>query len=347
MINKTTFRNLGLGSKAAENLANTGNFGLSQATWSNYKTAEKMLLRCSKDTGKKMELPLAQSQILFFIDWLIRARDTKHGTICSYLAGLRQLHIACGHDNVKIRTDLVNLVLTGKRNQETLKKKGGEKGKRLPVTITVMKLIKAALRDCNSLGLEEKLLTWAVSCLAFNGALRIHELLCKEENKFDPRTTLLSRDIKIVRDGAGKKDIIVVSIKWPKEDRRGTGTNVEIFETGSELCPAKALRKWWKLTGQRKDDMPAFMTSKGRAWTGKRFNETLKMLLKKHFDYSKGTVTSHSFRIGVTTTLGQAGYNDKELKEVGRWSSRAFESYVKLPRTKRRELAREISKLYS
>lgn len=68
-------------------------------------------------------------------------------------------------------------------------------------------------------------------------------------------------------------------------------------------------------------------------------------MLGKHFDYKTGSITSHSFRSGVTTTLGQAGFSDGDLKQVGRWSSRAFESYLKLPRTKRREMATAIGNL--
>jgi hypothetical protein len=43
--------------------------------------------------------------------------------------------------------------------------------------------------------------------------------------------------------------------------------------------------------------------------------------------------------------LGAAGFSDEEIMAVGRWSSRAFECYVKLARTKRRAIARTIAGL--
>ena len=40
--------------------------------------------------------------------------------------------------------------------------------------------------------------------------------------------------------------------------------------------------------------------------------------------------------------MASLGYSDKEVKAVRRWSSRAVEKYVKLPRTNRMEVARKI-----
>jgi hypothetical protein len=40
--------------------------------------------------------------------------------------------------------------------------------------------------------------------------------------------------------------------------------------------------------------------------------------------------------------LGKLGYSDADIKAVGRWSSRAFEEYLRLPRTKRMQIAKEI-----
>ena len=42
--------------------------------------------------------------------------------------------------------------------------------------------------------------------------------------------------------------------------------------------------------------------------------------------------------------LANLGYSVKEVKAVGRWSSRAVELYMKLPRTKRMSVAKKIRK---
>ena len=38
----------------------------------------------------------------------------------------------------------------------------------------------------------------------------------------------------------------------------------------------------------------------------------------------KGSVTSHSFRNGVATSMSQTGYNDEETITMGRWKSDTF-----------------------
>ena len=346
MLDAATLKSLGVEEDTAKRLADIGNMGLSKSTWSNYKTAERMLKKCGEDTGTRdaMNLPLSQGQVLKFIDWLINTRKAKHGTICSYLSGIRQMHLTAGHENINIRSDLVNLVLAGQRNKETLEEKDKNKPSRLPVTITVMKLLKAELKN-SSMEVEEKLLIWAVSCIAFNGGFRIHELLSREEDWFDKRTTLLDRDIKLVKDEEDGKQVLLIWLKWPKEDKIGKGVEVEVFETNSEICQVKALKKWWMSTKDREKDKPAFRRPDGRALTGRRLNRVLAELLGKHFDYDEGSISAHSFRSGITSTLGRLGFCDEDLKSVGRWSSRAFEHYVKLPRTKRRDIARAIGKL--
>jgi len=342
MIDKGRFQDLGLEGDTAERLAEIANFGLSKSSWSNYKTAERMLMKCRKQTRKRLELPMDQKDILTFVEWLARERKVKHGTICSYLAGLRQLHLLKGHDEMKIRTDLVNLVLTGQKNKEAAEEKG-EKGGRLPVTVTVMKLIKATLRESEMKGVE-KLLVWAVCCIAFAGAFRIHELLCREETKFNPRFTLLEEDIVVAEGSQGKKSLFI-TVKWPKEDKKGKGVEVEVMESGTAICPVKAYLKWRNVRTETSKGMPAFRQESGKPLTGQKLNNILRELLEEHISYETGTISTHSFRSGVTTALGQKGLSDDQLKEAGRWSSRAFEHYVKLPRTRRKGVAKIIGQI--
>ena len=53
----------------------------------------------------------------------------------------------------------------------------------------------------------------------------------------------------------------------------------------------------------------------------------------------------HSFRAGMASLLGTLGYTDEDIQAVGRWSSRAFLAYLKLPRTQRLTMAKKIGEL--
>ena len=42
--------------------------------------------------------------------------------------------------------------------------------------------------------------------------------------------------------------------------------------------------------------------------------------------------------------MAAMGFGDEDIQSVGRWSSRAFLEYIKLPRTRKAEIARVWSK---
>ena len=323
-------------------MAIVGNFTLARSTWSNYRTVERMLLQCRKSTGKRLELPLEEQDVIVLLNWMIWNKKLKHATITSYLAGIRQLHVMKGMGEPNLRAGRVKRLLTGKKNMDIMEKKQYPGQKRLPVTEAVLKLVKVLLRDC-LLPAMDKLLVWSICCLAFNGCFRIHKLLCKEKEKFDPYFTLLNENLVVVKDGG--KEVIQVWVKWPKENKTGGEFVVEVFESANDHCPVKALKKWWGRNPPRQDGVPAFRRGNGVAMTGRRMNEILKDLLKGHVDYQKGRITGHSFRSGVPSILGAAGYAEEEIKVVGRWSSRAYECYTKPPRVKRREMAVGVGNL--
>ena len=112
------FSSFNIPEDVAESLAAVGSFGLAKSTWSTYRTSERQLLHCQKDTKTSMELPLSQSQILIYIDWLIRVRRVKSTTISSYLAGIRQLHLVKGIEPPNIRSAAVRMVLKGKGHMD-------------------------------------------------------------------------------------------------------------------------------------------------------------------------------------------------------------------------------------
>jgi hypothetical protein len=106
--------NLSQGTKAA--LGEMSSYGLAKSTWSTYKTAQRMLATCGKEKKRKMELPLQEEDILEFIGWLASERKVKAGTMNSYLAGIRQLHILKGMEPPVIHTSLVKFLLQGRKN---------------------------------------------------------------------------------------------------------------------------------------------------------------------------------------------------------------------------------------
>ena len=116
---------------------------------------------------------------------------------------------------------------------------------------------------------------------------------------------------------------------------------VNVYETGSELCPVRAFKKWRKFC-ELDREQPLFRFSSGVPLTGKRFKEIVRSILKRGVEGVETLFSSHSFRAGAASMMAAIGYSNEEIKAVGRWSSRAFMEYIKLPRTQRAEIARRL-----
>lgn len=59
------------------------------------------------------------------------------------------------------------------------------------------------------------------------------------------------------------------------------------------------------------------------------FKKHLKSVLIKS-DISANNYSSHSFRIGATTSVAQNGLPEIQIKSLGWWPSNAFHSYIRL-----------------
>ena len=59
-----------------------------------------------------------------------------------------------------------------------------------------------------------------------------------------------------------------------------------------------------------------------------RFRTHLVSVLKS-YSLSPSQYTGHSFRIGATTTAAERSISTAAIKILGRWSSSAFESYIR------------------
>ena len=130
--------------------------------------------------------------VLAYVGWLIAVRKVSAATISQYISGLRVAHLKHGVMPGNLKPALIAAIIKGKEHEEG---KLNSKIPRLAMTIPVMKLLKALLTASN-MPLAKKRLIWAISCMAFHGSFRIHELLSRSTHKFDPTTTLLGCNIR-------------------------------------------------------------------------------------------------------------------------------------------------------
>ena len=312
-------------------------FGLAKDTWANYNTAECMLRTCFEEKGIPLELPLQEDDILVFIHWLAFTRNLAGTTVDTYLSGIRQMHVAHGFEGHSIRTEKVKTIVKGlKHKKVTEKRRAGEENRR-PITVEILTVLKGRIADSDFLGRDQRMI-WSVCSTLFHGAFRVHELLCKRADSFDPDFTLLGRDV--VLDKEGERGVIRFRIKAPKEEKRGKSVIVDVYETESLLCPVRAFKKWDRFR-ETEQELPLFRFDSGVPFTGRRLNQILRACLEGHVEGGEKLFSSHSFRAGTASHMAAIGCSDNEIKAIGQWSSRAFLEYVKLPRSNRAEVAKK------
>ena len=96
-----------------------------------------------------------------------------------------------------------------------------------------------------------------------------------------------------------------------------------------DLCPVAAILAYLAIRGDAAG--PLFRRSNGdpltKAWFVSEVRRTLASLGLCQAHYA-----GHSFRIGAATAAAAAGIEDSTIQALGRWSSAAFLSYIRLPR---------------
>ena len=286
LFGKTCFEKTNLPWIIEETLVDTVNYSISRKTKGVYDTAANMLQECREKMSEPLPLPLSERDVLIFIGHSIR-KGNKVGTIRSYLAGLKKLHLSQGFKNFECYTPIVKEVLEGHENKTKMPKAGklpvrkfGSKY-RLPCTPTILKLIKLELKH-SEFSSDEKIFTWAASSLSFFGALRSGELLCSEEREFVAWDALLQSDVEICDPDNTGKESVTIRIKNSKT-KKGQAEIVTIYATQDMLCPVSAIRKVLEITKNNPKDVPLFCDSKGCNFTQAKFNKILGWISGKHF----------------------------------------------------------------
>lgn len=343
-----TFSGLSIPEALVPSLIGAANHSLAANSHRSYKTAVNHIGRVEEAMGVQLTFPFSLTSTLTYIGYLLTERKVSAATIDKYMSGLRMAHMQRGVFSPWIKPDIVKTILTGQANKDQLEKRlSGKKG-RLPMTPDLMKTLKSSLVRA-SMPRSQKRTVWLCATWCWAGAFRIHEILARTQGEFDPSTTLLHEDIsgtEVVVKGE-KYRVLRIAIKHPKEERLSDGIIMDLFESkgaGKWMCPVKAWDDWNRDIGfVPSTGKPAIRQEGGLAYTGSLFNGDLKKLLVDSVDYSKGSITSHSFRAGLATWMSKAGYSDQEIMAIGRWHSAAFLRYVKTPREQRAVLAAELT----
>ena len=231
-----------------------------------------------------------------------------------YLSAVRSLHIDNGLPDPLINCLQLQRLLRGIKRVQ-----GSSTTKRLPITIDLLKVIQRSL-DLNS---WDHVMLWAACCLGFFGFLRAGEFTTN--SSFDPSIHLTVGDVQA--DSLVDPTCFKVHIKCSKTDPFRVGCDIYVGRGNSLVCPVLALGNFLALRGPSPG--PLFCYADGRPLTRQQLSSTVQAIL--HSAGYSGSYSGHSFRIGAATTAAARGIPDHLIKTLGRWSSDAYQLYIRTP----------------
>jgi hypothetical protein len=175
----------------------------------------------------------------------------------------------------------------------------------------------------------DNLMIFAAMTFAHFGCFRTAEFVSSSEFKFDDVSQLCIGDISFCTVKPNELGL-KVRLKVSKTDSTGKGMVVMVGCTGTHVCAVCAMVDYLAIAHTREHNKPVFMWNNGRYLTRAAFvKETKRLLILIGLDCSQ--YSGHSYRIGAATSAALAGVSPYEIQLLGRWSSQAYQGYLRTP----------------
>ena len=164
---------------------------------------------------------------------------------------------------------------------------------------------------------------WTECCLGFFGFLCAGEFTTN--SSIAPSIHLTLSDVQA--DSLVDPTCFRVHIKCSKTDPFCVGCDIYVGRGNSLICPVVALVNFLALRGPSPG--PLFCYVDGHPLTQQQLSSTVQAILNSTGYH--GSYSGHSFRIGAATTTASWGVPDHLIKTLGRWSSDAYQLYIRTP----------------
>lgn len=239
--------------------------------------------------------------------------ETGHSprTISTYIAALNFYHKANGWKNIADNFTIKKMLEGCRRLKQT-------KDNRAPLTRDILQSINRNLQFICSDRFEETLFQ-AAYALTYFGLFRVSEVVANSESK-------KNNSIKLQDTVISKKNV-TVTLHHTKNNQIGTPVKVKIpHEEDNIICPVYRLNQYLAIRPNYAG--PLFCHINGSALTRYQFASVLNKTLNR-LNIIDEKYRTHSFRIGRATELAKLGIPHENIKKLGRWSSKAYQTYIR------------------
>lgn len=235
----------------------------------------------------------------------------SYSTVNCYLSGLSHFQkLNQCQDNTQ------NFIV--KKLMDGMKRSTQKLDKRLPITRELLVKILGVLPAVCTSHYEASLFAAAFS-LAFHGLFRVGELTVG--NKL-ANHTIQYENIKLWHDR------LELNVQTSKTDQFGKGQTLVISkQLNVAICPVQTLSHYLNIRPLFSG--PLFCHFNGQPLSGYQFRAIMKKSLGV-LGVENAGFKSHSFRIGMATTLSLEGFTDDQIMVKGRWKSDCFKRYIRI-----------------
>jgi len=311
---------------------------LAASSWRKYEAAWSAYRRFEEHVGMSFPWPLERDACVGFTTWLTQVRHLRPSTAETYLAGITKAHEIRGMPPPPGLRQ-ARICITGAEHLD-LTAGSGPRPPRRAVTLPLLKIIGHKLAG---MGWSEvdKQTVWTSCVLSFFTSARLGELLAASEDRFDPTSTLVWADVTVRKDGSA-----ILTTRMPKS---GRAEFLDVFHfPGHGCCPTEALalhKELQQKAGLAASGGPVFRMEDGRNLTPATLNKLLRSMLEGVVDYSRDSISCHSFRAGMASTLNRFPHlaSSEDIKGWGRWDSSCYTKYARLTLDKKRAIFKKIT----
>jgi hypothetical protein len=173
---------------------------------------------------------------------------------------------------------------------------------------------------------SDHILLEAAMTLALFGCLRAGELCLPDDEVFDPRIHLCKNDVTLQADQS-----FVLLLKSSKTDVFSNGISIFVRCSGHRVCAYCSMVKHLHMRGSSHVSAPLFADLQGNILRRNYFVSTTKLLVSM-LGLPSERYSGHSYRAGSATTGADAGFDNWEIRMLGRWNSEIYNIYLRNPK---------------
>jgi hypothetical protein len=258
--------------------------------------------------------PVSEETLLYYISYLFQD-GLKGSSIRVYLSAVRNLNVM-NDCPAPCHTPRILLALKGAVVLSA------PPCRKFPITYAILEQLIPLLSQRH----DGQMLSLAMTTCFF-GCLRAGEICLPDATLFNHAIHLCLDDVEICYPERYFK----LKLKVSKTDKFSTGTIVHIGCSRKLVCSYCSMCTYVANRQNTAPSSPLFMDNSGHILTKSMFASATKLLLAL-LGYDPVKYSGHSFRAGAATTGADKGFDDWQLKMLGRWASNAYNIYLRNPK---------------